>query len=302
MPHTDFAEGVYTIVSVRTPNLVVDTKYGKALANQFLGCETQQWELAKVMDLMWSIRNIASGRYLGMEPDDKVTNRHELREVERPFLWQLRRGDPRSCVSLFVPFTNYVIDLSIDNWGPNPGTVLYIHSDLQWRNQQWYMCKDLHLATSNALKDGTTYSIINAYSKTAIDLNRRTVTCYTACKSEDCQKFIAVKTESGWAFRNIIDQAFLGLPHSAEDGARLQPVKHTFTWVVLPHHEDNSKFKIWIPFTSRVLDLHCGSNMDGTPIHIQPDRNHEFQWWRFEPESNSKPKNALRPCTPGPPE
>jgi hypothetical protein len=51
-----------------------------------------------VIEFTWSIRNVASGRFLGMEPEDKVSNRHELREVDHCFLWHLLGGNHDSCI------------------------------------------------------------------------------------------------------------------------------------------------------------------------------------------------------------
>jgi hypothetical protein len=140
--------------------------------------EPGQCTLSKVIDLNWSIRNVASGRYLGMEPDDRVSSRHELREVEHCFLWHPRRGNPDSCVR----YANV-----------NPHYRSLSHAEL------------------------------------SISL-----------------QFVVVQVENGWAFRNAKTKAFLALTHSVapfHEGNRLQCVKSAFTWVVLPHHEDRSKFK-----------------------------------------------------------
>ncbi|KAH6902274.1 hypothetical protein BKA70DRAFT_1307536 [Coprinopsis sp. MPI-PUGE-AT-0042] len=285
MPQTHFEEGIYAIANARTPNLVLDTKDGKAIVHQFMGTESQQWEIIKVLGVAWSIRSISTGRYLGMKPDDKVKNRYELREVEDPFPWHVRSGDPKSRSRLFVPYTNHVIDLNQENGGPKPGTVLYVHENHGASNQQWHLCKDLHLATSKALRHGAEYKIVNAQSKTAIKMNGAKVACYKLDNEKDHQKFVAVATEKGWAFRNVESQDYLGLPNSVvpfPDGERLSSVNKEFTWVVLPHHEDISKFKIWIPFTSRVMDLYCGLSDDDTPIKLHPERDFECQWWRFE--------------------
>jgi hypothetical protein len=41
--------------------------------------------------------------------------------------------------------------------------------------------------------------------------------------------------------------------------------------------------RIWVPFTSNVMDLHRGFNHDDNLIHLLPgDRDFECQWWRFE--------------------
>ncbi|KAH6906878.1 hypothetical protein BKA70DRAFT_381413 [Coprinopsis sp. MPI-PUGE-AT-0042] len=302
MPHNNFAEGIYTIVNAKAPNWVVDTN--DAIANQFSGCESQQWELAKVMDFGWSIRSADSGLYLGMEPEGKVTDRYELREVKRPFIWHIQRGDPQSCVSLVVPYTNYAINFDHAKQSDPPGTILHIQTGL---NQQWHLCKDLHFATSKALEDGSIFHIINAHSGTAIELNQQRVACSRVDNTQDRQKFVAVKIGDGWAFRGVRDQTFLGFAHSIvplKNGIRLQAVNQLFMWVVLPHHEDNSKFKIWVPFASKVLDLHWGSNENDTPVHSHPDHGDlVYQWWRFERvESNSEPDEVSSRCATGPSE
>ncbi|KAH6880317.1 hypothetical protein BKA70DRAFT_1473277 [Coprinopsis sp. MPI-PUGE-AT-0042] len=306
MPQTHFEEGIYAIADARTPNLVLDTKDGKAIVHQFMGTESQQWEITKVLGVAWSIRSISTGRYLGMKPDDKVKNRYELREVEDPFPWHVRSGDPTKS-RLFVPYTNHVIDLNQDNGAPEPGTVLYVHENHGASNQQWQLCKgDLHLATSKALRHGAEYRIVNAQSKTAITTNGAKVACYKLDEEKDHQKFVAVVTQNGWAFRNAESQDYLGLPNSVvpfPDGERLSSIKKEFTWVVLPHHEATSKFKIWVPFTSRVLDLQHGSDQDGTPINLYKEHGVDCQWWRFECVNMTvKDGDRRKECLPGAPE
>ncbi|KAH6902267.1 hypothetical protein BKA70DRAFT_1435424 [Coprinopsis sp. MPI-PUGE-AT-0042] len=326
MPSTDFEPGIYTVVSSKTPNLVLDARDGKAIVNQFMGIESQQWEMSQVLGLAWSFRSIATGRYLGMKPDDKVTNRYELREVPHPFAWHLRRGNPASRIFVVVPYTNHVIDLNQENGNPKPGTALYVFEKHGGLHQQWNLCKDLHLATARTLVDGAGYRIVNAQSQTAIERKRvkvwssatqgviRLLYDYSSSQwhasrriyprlakryvdhlfllplsvgmtASRCMQFIAVEMSNGWAFRNVDSQSYLGLPNSVvplPDGVRLCTAKKEFTWVVLPHHEDNSKFRIWIPFTSRVMDLHAGSNQDDTAIHLHKENGADCQWWKFE--------------------
>ncbi|KAH6880329.1 hypothetical protein BKA70DRAFT_1343737 [Coprinopsis sp. MPI-PUGE-AT-0042] len=309
MPPTTFPEGIYTIVNARTPNRVLDSRDGKAIAEQFMGCESQRWEMARVVDIAWSFRSISTGRYLGMAAGDQVANHHQLREVEHPFPWHLRKDDPGLLVSILVPYTNYVIDLSDGNDPPKPGAVLKIYQDHRVPHQRWYLCQDLHLATSRALKHGTEYKIVNTQSNTAIEINDAKAACFRVKLDENTnrQKFIAIETQNGWAFRHAETQDYLGLRNSVvpfPDGERLSSVKKEFTWAVLPHHDDTSKFKIWIPFTSRVVDLHGGRTEDDTPIHLFPDRDFDCQWWRFEliPSQSSRDGETHEEYLPGPPE
>ncbi|KAH6880323.1 hypothetical protein BKA70DRAFT_1343721 [Coprinopsis sp. MPI-PUGE-AT-0042] len=278
MPHTNFGKGIYVIANSKTPSLVLDTKDGKAIVNQFMGTESQQWEISKVVGLAWSVRSISTGRYLGMKPNDKVTNHYELWEVEHPFPWHFRRESPETRIKMFVPYSNHAIDLNQAN-GPKPGTVLSIYEKHEGLHQQWILCEDLHLATSKALVHGSNYRIINSQSKTAIEMDGSKVACFKSDEAKDCQK------KNGWAFRHVASQDYLGLPNSVlplSDGVPLCSVKKEFTWVALPHHEDTSKFRIWVPFTFKVMDLHCGSNKDDTPIRLFPERSFECQWWHFK--------------------
>ncbi|KAH6880330.1 hypothetical protein BKA70DRAFT_1575906 [Coprinopsis sp. MPI-PUGE-AT-0042] len=287
MPHTNFEEGIYTIVNSKATNLALDIVDGKAIVNQFIGCESQRWEVSKLLAFAWSIRNVGTGRYLGMNPDDEAKDWYDLGEVEHPFPWHFRAGNSHSRIRIFVPYTSHVIDIREDNGNPKAGlgTVLFSKESIDRLNQQWHLCKDLHLATSNVLRQDAVYRIVNTRSNTVVQIHHGKVSCFKLDREKDCQKFTAVETDNGWAFRSNESQDFLGLPNmvaSLENAPRLSSVKKKFTWVILPHHEDTSKFKIWVPFTSRVVDLHRGVNDDDTPIHLQPERNFDCQWWRFE--------------------
>ncbi|KAH6905962.1 hypothetical protein BKA70DRAFT_1224892 [Coprinopsis sp. MPI-PUGE-AT-0042] len=111
-------------------------------------------------------------------------------------------------------------------------------------NQRWFLCKDLHLAASKAVQDGSTYHIINAQSQTAIEVEESEVVCFTVDKGKSKQKFLAVKTATGWAFQNVETKRFLGLP------TRVVPIERT---------------------------------QNSNPIQIQASDYTPFQWWKFEP-------------------
>ncbi|KAH6871106.1 hypothetical protein BKA70DRAFT_1356821, partial [Coprinopsis sp. MPI-PUGE-AT-0042] len=265
-------EGVYTIANLKTPSMVIEAKDGKA-------SETQQWELAKMYNAAYSIRNIATRRYLGMDLGDFVR-----------IVTNFTRA------SILVPYIPYVVAISS---GAQLESPILLREDGKQVHQRWHLCKDLHLATSNALRNGSTYRIVNSASQTAIEVNDSDTGCFAVDNGSEKQKFLAIKTDAGWAFQNIEAKRYLGLPNSAvafKDGTRLSSVSHQSTWIVVPHHEDTSKFKLWIPFSSRVMDLHGGETVNNTPIHMDPSYDAAWQWWRFEPatvavgaESESEP-------------
>ncbi|KAH6867894.1 hypothetical protein BKA70DRAFT_1579024 [Coprinopsis sp. MPI-PUGE-AT-0042] len=117
---------------------------------------------------------------------------------------------------------------------------------------------------------------------------------------------MAIKTETGWAFQNVATKRFLGLPISVlpiPDGIRLSAVSHECIWVVLPHHEDTAKFKLWIQFTARVMNLRNGETGDDTPIYMDTNDCEPCQWWRFEPVDDAWERARFWPeSEPGEPE
>ncbi|KAH6906872.1 hypothetical protein BKA70DRAFT_1285687 [Coprinopsis sp. MPI-PUGE-AT-0042] len=289
MADTHFEEGVYTIANLKTPSMVIEAKDGKAILGEFIASETQQWELAKMYNAAYSIRNIATRRYLGMDLGDFVRDRYELHEVDHVFPWNLRLG---TRLSILVPYIPYVVAISS---GAQLESPILLREDGKQVHQRWHLCKDLHLATSNALRNGSTYRIVNSASQTAIEVNDSDTGCFAVDNGSEKQKFLAIKTDAGWAFQNIEAKRYLGLPNSAvafKDGTRLSSVSHQSTWIVVPHHEDTSKFKLWIPFSSRVMDLHGGETVNNTPIHMDPSYDAAWQWWRFEPVNSGRESNG----------
>ncbi|KAH6902276.1 hypothetical protein BKA70DRAFT_1435431 [Coprinopsis sp. MPI-PUGE-AT-0042] len=104
--------------------------------------------------------------------------------------------------------------------------------------------------------------------------------------SKGQRTFFAIETEQGWAFQNVASRLYLGLPTLAgtiPDGTQVASVDKAFTWIVLPSSIDTSEFKLWVPFTSYVIDQ-CGMEpQDHSPIELRPLRDRQLQWWRFEP-------------------
>ncbi|KAH6906947.1 hypothetical protein BKA70DRAFT_1285906 [Coprinopsis sp. MPI-PUGE-AT-0042] len=276
--------GTYAIINVRLPRWVLDTKDGVVVAYPYISSPSQQWNLESSDGICWYIKNVASGRYLGLPVDERVKNALTLREVDHKFAWHLRRFEDKEHQFLpYVPYTNYVIDL--DPRDPQPGRTLYVHEDGKGPHQAWHFTKDLHLETSRILQDGRRYKILNAQSNTAITVkDDRTVACFQSDHREG-QMFQAVETANGWAFRSVKTKQYLGIPHTIVypvHGPRLTSVEKEFTWMVLPYYDGSKKFKIWLPFTRMVLDLHHGQKEDDTPIHIWGTTSVEYIWWRFE--------------------
>ncbi|KAH6871745.1 hypothetical protein BKA70DRAFT_1354880 [Coprinopsis sp. MPI-PUGE-AT-0042] len=277
--------GTYTLVNVRLPQWVIDTKDGLAVAYPFIGSPSQQWDVRTPDGVSWHIRNVASGRYLGLALGERVRNCLHLREVDHQFAWHLQHYQDRQHQFVpYVPYTRHVLDLAFLNVQPGR-TILYVHEDNQGAHQAWQFYKDLHLEAPSTLTDGRTYKILNAQSHTAITAkDDRSVACFQSDNREG-QMFQAVKTPGGWAFRNIQTETYLGIPHTIvypDDNPRLSSVDIEFTWMVLPHHEGGGEFKIWLPFTQKVLDLRGGSREDDAPIHITGATTVEHIRWRFQ--------------------
>ncbi|KAH6899104.1 hypothetical protein BKA70DRAFT_1406456 [Coprinopsis sp. MPI-PUGE-AT-0042] len=284
--------GNYALVNSRCIQYVLDTKDGigdqsfqrYSVAYPYIASQSQQWSLKTRNGVGWYLQNVASGLYLGLPADEHARNGLPVHEVEHEFEWYLKReGDSSNCFSLYVPYTRHVIDLNPGN--PKPEMVLYIYEDGKGPHQVWHLCKDLHLETSKALVDGKIYRIVNGQSKTMMTLKEDyTVACFQSDLAEG-QKFKAIKTLTGWAFRTVHTDRYLGIPLTIvapDNGPRLSSVATEFTWMVFPHYDDRKRFRIWIPFTRKLMDLHRGLSEDDTPIHILEDRDVECNWWIFE--------------------
>lgn len=48
-----------------------------------------QWEITNVREGSYSIRNVATQRYLGMKRGGRVSDDHELYEVDHAFIWDI---------------------------------------------------------------------------------------------------------------------------------------------------------------------------------------------------------------------
>jgi hypothetical protein len=59
-------------------------------------------------------------------------------------------------------------------------------------------------------------------------------------------QFQAVKTDNGWAFQHVQTQQYLGIPHTvvrADKPRVVTLVENPFTWMIIPHHQENLLFK-----------------------------------------------------------
>ncbi|KAH6880327.1 hypothetical protein BKA70DRAFT_1447368 [Coprinopsis sp. MPI-PUGE-AT-0042] len=98
---------------------------------------------------------------------------------------------------------------------------------------------------------------------------------------------------------------FLGLQSSTgriEDGTQVAFVENVFSWIVLPIPDDPFKFKLWVPFTSQVMDLLGANPADNTPVQLRGEHVTDCQWWRFETVVTDAPSDSLSSCAPGAPD
>ncbi|KAH6880320.1 hypothetical protein BKA70DRAFT_1343709 [Coprinopsis sp. MPI-PUGE-AT-0042] len=300
MSDNDFEEGLYTISNAESPTMVIDAHEGKAVIDRFIGSKSQQWEIAKVAGRSYSFRNVETQRYLGMEIGTKVGEGYNLCEVTHAFPWDIERH--QLLVVLSVPYTNYVANIG---WGdPTPGAAVHIRSYQGHHRFRWHLSKDLHLAPCKALQHGSVYRIVCVRSQTVIGLHGNHAACFSVDDAANSQKFVATETEQGWAFQNIESKRFLGLPSSTgriEDGTQVAFVEKPFSWIVLPVPDDPLKFKLWIPFTSQVMDLLNANPADNTPVQLRGEHvTEDCQWWRFELALVERPRDPS--CLAGAPD
>ncbi|KAH6906927.1 hypothetical protein BKA70DRAFT_1285844 [Coprinopsis sp. MPI-PUGE-AT-0042] len=253
--------GTYTLVNVRLPQWVIDTKNG--LAHTF-----SQWDVQTPDGVSWHIRNIASGRYLGLAVGEHVRNILHVREVDHQFAWHLQRyGGHQHQFIPYVPNTRH------------RNEILYVFEDGQGAHQAWHFPKDLHLETPSTLTGRQTYKILNALTHTAITVkDDGSVASFRSDNREG-------QMQADGLFRNLRSDKYLGIPHTLiypDDSPRLSSIAIEFTWMVMAHHEGGGKFKFWLPFTHKVLDLDGGRSGDDTPIHIAGTTDVEHIWWRFQ--------------------
>ncbi|KAH6871744.1 hypothetical protein BKA70DRAFT_1578121, partial [Coprinopsis sp. MPI-PUGE-AT-0042] len=281
MDNTSPETGTYAIVNVHLPQWVADTRDSAVVVHPYIGSQSQQWNFDTTDGVFWNIRNVASGRYLGLRIDENVRHGLTLWEVDHRFAWRLRphQGRQRQFMA-YIPNISFVIDLNPQD--VQPGTALYLWEEHHGDCQAWHLCKDLHLETSRVLQNGRMYKIINFQSNTAIAIkDDHTVACFQS-DSREQEMFQAVETAGGWGFRNPRTERYLGLTHNIvypDDHSCLSSIAIEFTWMVLPHYEGGGKFQIWLPFTHKALDLHLGQREDNTPIHITGANSVDHIWW-----------------------
>ncbi|KAH6871739.1 hypothetical protein BKA70DRAFT_1354823 [Coprinopsis sp. MPI-PUGE-AT-0042] len=253
------------------------------------GLPSQQWRLESSDGVFWYIQNVASRRYLGLPIGEYVTNSPKIQEVDHKPVWHIERCQyKRNQFLLHVPYTEFVICL--DSKVAQPGKTINIH-DNDGSHRAWYLCKDLHLKTSSILRDGSTYKIIQNWTDSAITVkDDYTVSCSYNYEGER-QMFKAVKTVHGWAFQNVKTKRYMGIPHTTvypDDSLCLSCVTMEFPWIVVPHHEGDGQFTIWLPFTQTVLQSYNGS------FSMEAGYS-EHGLWKFE--EISTPSHEERPAS-----
>ncbi|KAG6832874.1 hypothetical protein H0H93_013450 [Arthromyces matolae] len=139
---------VYTIVNVKS-NTILDLSHDGVTIHGWepTGAENQkadkadamfaiQWELLSNANF-WTLRNVATGQFLG-RGDDEIVDNVPVTAGDNPEIWDIRPDeDDLSVFRLFVPGTNFVVDLS-DFGNPDNGTPIALWGNSQANeNQTW---------------------------------------------------------------------------------------------------------------------------------------------------------------------
>ncbi|KAH6876499.1 hypothetical protein BKA70DRAFT_241507 [Coprinopsis sp. MPI-PUGE-AT-0042] len=139
-------------------------------------------------------------------------------------------------------------------------------------------------AVSSALQSGGLYRIINDQTKTAVQFNNLKEASGFSVSERDSQRWQALRTQYGWAFRNLETLGFLGRPSGIAiipNGTRVVDATE-FTWIVVPDAADETRFKLRVPYTGKLMNISNADPADGTPVNIWDDTMREQFWWRFE--------------------
>ncbi|KAH6871089.1 hypothetical protein BKA70DRAFT_362154 [Coprinopsis sp. MPI-PUGE-AT-0042] len=97
------------------------------------------------------------------------------------------------------------------------------------------------------------------------------------------QNFRALRTDHGWAFEHVQTQKYLGIPYTVvhpDAPIQVSTVEEPLTWMIIPHHGNEKKFKICLPFTSQVLYPESGSV--SMPVCLRENSEAGWTWWGFE--------------------
>ncbi|KAH6880333.1 hypothetical protein BKA70DRAFT_1343754 [Coprinopsis sp. MPI-PUGE-AT-0042] len=302
MSDSEVEEGIYAISHHPTTRMVIETRGGKAVINQFVGSKFQQWKIAKAVGQSYTIRNVGTQMYLGMSVGERVRDGYKLVEVEHAFPWDIRPEDyigRATGVFLYVPYTGHVIDMySVGE--PIPGASVILDALQEDCEQMWWLTKDLHLATQRALQSGASYKIKRVECQIAITIDEGRAVCFREGDAVDLQEFIPIETEQGWAFQAAESALYLGLPTLVgpfPDEIQVTLVEKAFTWIVLPSAIYTHEFKLWVPYTSYVIDSCSLEPQNNSPVHVCEMRSGNCQWWTFEPVNAQCPGESSKRVT-----
>ncbi|KAA1473290.1 carbohydrate-binding module family 13 protein [Dentipellis sp. KUC8613] len=103
----------------------------------FHGQGNQQWTFEQPQGTGWTIRSVATGKFLDIEGEPGDGTRVVASDCPRE--WDIWPDDEdSSAFRFFIPNTTYNIDLS-DHGNPTPGTPVTLWGKWNGRNQVWYV-------------------------------------------------------------------------------------------------------------------------------------------------------------------
>ncbi|KAH6901878.1 hypothetical protein BKA70DRAFT_1307693 [Coprinopsis sp. MPI-PUGE-AT-0042] len=288
MTETAIQPGDYIIVNT-VSKTVLDVDDGKAIGHPYTMAPSQTWTLATDGNF-WTIQNSQSKRYLGLGVTDQMTDGINIREVDHAFLWRLQAFP--DCIKAIVPYTDYRLDLR--GGDSKPGTTVHVYHSEPHTNRKWIFMKPRALPI-----EGKIYCLVNALSGTAVGFDEDQRACGFHLREDgSSQHFRAHDAGHGWTFQHVDSNLYLGLPPMTvklEHGWRVRGVSTPFPWMVMPTAtlEDDSLFKLFVPYTDAVLYLLEGARDDGTKIVVWANNEQTCKQWEFKSVSEQPQSQCM---------
>ncbi|PFH47726.1 carbohydrate-binding module family 13 protein [Amanita thiersii Skay4041] len=135
------------------------------------------------------------------------------------------------------------------------------------------------------IKPGKIYFIINAKSRTVIDLcgSDNSSIIGWPIHGGDNQKWHIEGGNGKYTVRSVRTGRYIGITTEAKGGVGAVAVSFRYEWEVRPDKDDPTLYRFFVPGTAFNLDLtNYGSSASGTPIAVYAQGNGKHQCWRLD--------------------